>query len=123
MDTWALLGKFVDASLAPQGIIGKLIGRVLNILAMDRAINKLPTSSHERCPLKYQMPVTVASYFEELFTNQGWKLFCSSVPMSPRELLHQDALAPFKESFDGAYLHFSHYAKAKDGTPLKNSYA
>lgn len=47
MDTWALLGKFVDASLAPQGIIGELIGRVLNILAMDRAINKLPTSSHD----------------------------------------------------------------------------
>jgi hypothetical protein len=38
-DTWSLLGKFVDAGLAPQGAIGELTRGMLSILAMDRAIN------------------------------------------------------------------------------------
>ena len=69
MNVWDLLVKFVDEGLVPQGTIGELIGRVLSIAAMDRAIHALT----EHYELKYQTPVTVAAYFKALLTDEAWE--------------------------------------------------
>ena len=60
MDVWHLLGEYIEHGLAVQGDIGELIGRALNISAMDRTIYALPKENVRQ--LTYQTPVTVADY-------------------------------------------------------------
>jgi hypothetical protein len=120
MDIWGLLGTFIDEGLAPQGTVGELIGRVLSILAMDRAIQALP--KEEQRQLKYQTPVTVVAYYQALLSNNAWEKLRRSVPINRRELSEVSATCTFEDAFANAYLHFSHYAKANDDTPFKDQY-
>jgi hypothetical protein len=121
MDIWALLGKFIDDGLAPQGTIGELIGRVFSILAMDRAIQNLPEK--DLCPLKYQTPIPVPAYYQALLSHDAWEKLRLSVPINYRNLCQDSASMTFEDAFGKAFLHFSHYAKANDDTPFKDRYA
>jgi hypothetical protein len=119
MDVWQLLQQFVEQGLAPQGTIAGLIGRVLSILAMDSAID----AASNPCELKYQTPVTVAAYYKALLTDEAWETLRSSVPANRAKLSKASAEKTFEEAFADAYFHFSHYAKANDATPIRDTYA
>ena len=119
MDMWWLLQQFVEQGLAPQGTIGELIGRVLSILAIDRAIDA--ASNH--CELKYQTPVPVVAYYKALLTDEAWMTLRSSVPANRALLTEDSAKTTFEEAFAKAYFHFSHYAKANDSSPMSDKYA
>jgi hypothetical protein len=119
MDLWTLLGKFIDHGLASQGPIGELIGRALSISAMDRAIQKLP----EVCQLKYQTPVMVADYYKALLTNEAWELLRHSTPANRARLNADSAKKTFEDAFKDAYFHFSHYGRANDSSPMRDTYA
>ncbi|KAM6495131.1 hypothetical protein JOM56_009754 [Amanita muscaria] len=116
MNTWDLLVKFVDEGLAPQGTIGELIGRVLSIFAMDRAIHALT----KHCELKYQTPVTVAGYYQALLTDDAWESLRYSKPANGKRLSEASAAKTFEDAFASAYFHFSHYGKANDATPMQD---
>lgn len=121
MDIWKPLSKFINDGVIALGTIGELIGRVLSILAMDRAIDSLPPSRHSQ--LKYQTPVTVAEYYKALLTDEAWECLRLSVPANGRQLKESDAQKTFEDAFQQAYIHFSHYAKANDDTPMKDQYS
>lgn len=119
MDLWDLLGKFVDHGLASQGAIGELIGRALSISAMDRVINRLP----HVCELKYQTPVRVTDYYKALLTADAWENLRLSVPANSRQLCRVSAIKTFENAFRDAYFHFSHYGKAIDSSPMRDTAA
>jgi hypothetical protein len=119
IDVWGLLGKFVDDGLMVQGSIGELIGRTLSILAVDNAID----ASTEQCELKYQTPVTVAAYYKALLTDEAWEHLRRSTPSNCAQLSNASASKTFESAFADAYVHFSHYGKANDTTPMNNHYA
>jgi hypothetical protein len=119
MNMWDLLVKFVDEGLVPQGTIGELIGRVLSISAMDRAIHALT----KHCELKYQTPVKVAAYYKALLTDVAWESLRQSVPANGTRLSEVSAGMTFEDAFANAYFHFSHYGKANDVTPMQDVFA
>lgn len=121
MDLWGLLAQFIDEGLLAQGTIGELIGRVLSIFAMDRAINDLPPN--EQCQLIYQTPVRVTAYYKALLTDDAWERLRESTPANRSKLTAAEAKVTFEDAFDDAYVHFSHWAKANDATPLCDRYA
>ncbi|KAM6501351.1 hypothetical protein JOM56_004365 [Amanita muscaria] len=119
MDLWGLLGKFVDDGLASEGAVVELIGRALSISAMDRAINRLS----EVCELKYQTPVAVTDYYKALLTDEAWDVLRQSLPANRARLNHDSATKTFEDAFQDAYFHFSHWAKANDTFPLRDTFA
>jgi len=119
MDLWSLLGKFVNRGLAAQGAIGELIGRALSISAMDRAIHGLPNV----CELTYQTPVTVAEYYKAFLTDEAWEALRQSVPANRAWLSNNSATKTFEDAFQDAYFHFSHYGKANDSSPMRDTSA
>jgi hypothetical protein len=119
MNTWKLLVQFVDGGLVAQGTIGELIGRALSIFAMDDAIH----ASTDLRELKYQTPVTVAAYYQNLLTDEAWQTLRRSVPANRARLSEESGTKTFEEAFAGAYFHFSHYGKANDSKPMNNHYA
>ena len=119
-DYWSLLEKFVDRGLAPQDAIGDLIGRALSISAMDCAINSL-VDGH--CELTYQTPVKVTDYYKALLTNDAWETLRQSTPANSARLSNDSATKKFEDAFKDGYLHFSHYGKANDSSPLCDTYA
>jgi hypothetical protein len=119
MNIWRILGEFVEQGLSSQGVIGELIGRTLSILAMDRAINALPSSEH--CELKFQTPITVTSYYAALLTDEAWEKLRRSIPANYLQLSEKSATTTFEDAFAEAYFHFSHYAMANDGTPFQDT--
>jgi hypothetical protein len=119
MDLWFLLGKFVDHGLAAQGAIGELVGRALSISAMDCAIHGLPTA----CELDYQAPVTVADYYKAFLTDEAWEALRHSIPANRARLSDNSATKKFEDAFQDAYFHFSHYGKANDSSPMRDTYA
>lgn len=123
MDVWALLSDFIKDGLIAQGTasVGDLIGRVLSIRAMDDAIETRKAA--QQSELKYQTPVTVAEYYKALLNDTDWNILRKSVPANVRKLTKKDSDKTFEEAFAGAYVHFSHYAKANDDTPLKDEYS
>jgi hypothetical protein len=121
MDLWSLLLQFVDHGLASQGAIGELIGRALSISAMDSAINGLPDA--EVSELKYQTPVTVADYYRAFLTDEAWEDLRRSTPANRAALTKGSAEKTFEDAFRDAYFHFSHYGKANDSSPMRDTYA
>ena len=121
MDLWNLLTKFVNHGLAAQGAIGELIGRALCISAMDRAINQL--SVETVCELKYQTPVKVADYYKALLTSEAWENLRQSVPANWAQLSEDSGKKTFEVAFQNAYLHFSHFIKANDASPMCDTLA
>jgi len=119
MDLWYLLGKFVGHGLAAQGAIGELIGRALSISAMDHAIHALPTA----CELDYQAPVTIADYYKAFLTDEAWEALRHSIPANRAQLSDNSATRTFEDAFQDAYFHFSHYGKANDSSPMRDTYA
>jgi hypothetical protein len=119
MDLWSLLGQFVDHGFAAQGAIGELIGRALSISAMDHAIDGLSTV----CELTYQTPVTVADYYRAFLTDKAWDALRKSVPTNRARLSYDSANKTFKDAFQDAYFHFSHYGKANDSSPMRDTCA
>lgn len=119
IDLWSLLGKFINHGLATQDAIGQLIGRALSISAMDHAIDGLP----KVCELRYQAPVKVADYYKALLTDEAWEALSQSVPANHARLSDESANRTFKDAFQDAYFHFSHYGKANDASPMRDLYA
>jgi hypothetical protein len=119
MDVWRLFTEFVEEGLAPQGTVGELIGRILSILAMDDAIDGL----EDHCELKYQTPVLVSAYYRALLTDEAWDELRKSVPANRAQLCKDSGNKTFESAFANAYLHFSHYGKANDNTPIQDRYA
>jgi hypothetical protein len=117
MDLWSLLGSFVNRGLAAQGAIGELIGRALSISAMDHAIHGLPNV----CELTYQTPVTVADYYKAFLTDEAWEALRQSVPANRARLTNNSANKTFEDAFRDAYFHFSHYGKANDSSPMRDT--
>jgi hypothetical protein len=117
MCVWDMLVKFVDEGLAHKGTVGELVGHVLSILAMDKAIDDLP----QHRELKYQTPITVAAYYQALLTNEAWDELHRSLPANGAELSKASAAMTFQDAFANAYLHFSHYARAHDSAPIKDT--
>ena len=117
MDTWKLLGEFVDLGLAVQGTIGQLIGRALSISAMDRAIDAQPND----CQLQYQTPITVPSYYRAFLTDEAWETLRLSTPSNCAQLNKNSATTTFEDAFADAYFHFSHFAKANDSSPMRDT--
>jgi hypothetical protein len=118
MDTWDLVVQYVERGLLPQGTVGELLGRVLSIFAMDCAIEGVPVTRD----LKYQTPVKVTDYYRELLTDDAWECVRKSTPANRQSLTEESANMTFEEAFADAYLHFSHYGKANDETPLQDHY-
>lgn len=118
MDLWNLVATYIDDGLLAQGTIGELIGRILSILAMDTAICALT----EQCELKYQTPVPVAAYYRALLTDDAWEVLRRSIPANRTNLSESSAKTTFERAFDGAFFHFSHYAKANDATPINDRF-
>jgi hypothetical protein len=77
----------------------------------------------EVCELKYQTPVTVTEYYKALLTDDAWEILRLSVPANHTRLGRASAGKTFEKAFATAYFHFSHYAKANDATPMRDSYA
>jgi hypothetical protein len=119
MDVWNLVIQFVDEGFLPQGTIGELLGRVISIVAMDRAIEGVPIP----CELKYQTPVTVVEYYKALLTDEAWNTLKDSTPANYSDLCQESGTKRFEDAFAGAYFHFSHYAKASDETPMQDQFA
>jgi hypothetical protein len=119
MDVWRLFTEFVEDGLAPQGTVGESIGRILSILAMDDAIDEL----EGHCELKYQTPVPVLAYYRALLTDEAWEELRKSVPANRAQLCKDSGTKTFESAFANAYLHFSHYGKANDNTPIQDRYA
>jgi hypothetical protein len=65
MNVWDLIVQYVKQGLLLQGAVGELLGRVLSIFAMDRAIESASVTRD----LKYQTPVRVTEYYRALLTN------------------------------------------------------
>jgi len=118
MDTWALLVEFVDRGLLPQGTVGELLGRVLSIFAMDRAIESTPVKRD----LKYQTPVKVVDYYKALLTDEAWEVVRVSQPANRSNLTLETKSKTFEEAFADAYFHFSHYGKASDDIAIQDCY-
>jgi hypothetical protein len=116
MDVWDLVIQFIDIGFLPQGSIGELLGRVIGIRAMDRAINCLVSP----CELKYQTPVSVVDYYKALLTVNAWDVLKNSKPANYKDLCKESADKRFEDCFANAYFHFSHYAKAGDVAPLRD---
>jgi hypothetical protein len=121
MDVWAILSNFINDGLIAQGTVGEIIGRVLSILAIDHAIHARGVEGQHQ--LKYQTPVTVAEYYRALLNDTDWDILRQSVPENARDLTEIDSNITFEEAFADAYVHFSHYAKANDDTPLRDGYS
>lgn len=119
MDIWELVLEFVDEGFLPQGSVGELLGRVLSILAMDRAIQGMSTP----CQLKYQTPVKVVDYYKALLTDEAWDTLRKSTPANYFDLGEKSGKIHFEDAFASAYFHFSHYARAGDATPMQDRYA
>ena len=119
MDLWGLLGDFVNRGFAPQNTIGQLIGRTFSISAMDFAIDALA----DVCELKYQTPVTVVAYYKAFLTDEAWETLCRSTPANGAQLSKNSAAKTFEDAFADAYLHFSHYGKANDASPMHDTCA
>jgi hypothetical protein len=119
MDLWSLLGSYVNGGLAAQSAIGELISRALSISAMDHAIHELP----KVCELKYQTPVTVADYYKAFLTDKAWEALRQSVPANRVRLSDNSATKTFEDAFQDAYFHFSHYGKANDSSPMRDTCA
>jgi hypothetical protein len=120
MDLWSLLGTFVSNGLAAQGAVGELIGRALSISAMDHAIHRLLPNV---CELTYQTPVTVADYYKAFLTDKAWEALRKSVPANRARLSDNSAKKTFEDAFQDAYFHFSHYGKANDSSPMRDTCA
>lgn len=116
MNVWDLLLEYVNKGLWGQGDIGELIGRTLSILAMDAAIN----NRKETTELKYQTPIPVNAYYAALLTPEAWNILRNACPANSRNVEYPNKR--FEDAFKNAYLHFSHYARANDGTPLNTKY-
>ena len=118
-DYWTMLENFVNYGLAAQDAIGEIIGRALSIFAMDCAIDRLVNV----CELRYQTPVTVADYYKALLTNDAWETLRQSIPVNGAQLSNGSATRNFEDAFEDAYFHFSHYGKANDSSPMRDTYA
>ena len=88
---------------------------------MDRAINQLPVETV--CELKYQTPVKVADYYKALLTSEAWENLCQSVPANRAQLSKDSGKKTFEVAFQNAYLHFSHFIKANDASPMCDTLA
>jgi hypothetical protein len=115
MDVWGTLTWFVNDGLLPQGTIGELLGRYISILAMDHHING--TKDHTQ--LKFQTPVKVVDYYKALLTEDAWEILRYSVPANRADLSEKSAQKTFEHAFADAYLHFSHYGRANDISPMQ----
>src|SRR5271170_4983405 len=115
MNVWNLLTQFVEQGLLPQGTIGELLGRYISILAMDDHI--LGTETHTE--LRFQTPVTVVDYYKALLTDDAWETLRKSVPANRADLSEESATKTFEVAFENAYLHFSHYGRANDISPMQ----
>ena len=116
MDVWNLLTQFVEQGLLLQGTIGELLGRYISISAMDHHILSKPTPPLK---LQYQIPVTVVDYYKALLTDAAWGRLRKSVPANGTDLTAESAQKTFEDAFANAYLHFSHYGKANDISPMQ----
>ncbi|KAF7420956.1 hypothetical protein PC9H_011475 [Pleurotus ostreatus] len=118
MAVWRILAQYVTQGLMGQGDAGELLGRTISIMAMDRAISSCPTWAE----LKYQTPIEVNKYFHALLTHEQWEALRISVPANFSMLGQADSARSFEDAFRGAYVHFSHYSRARDSSPLNINY-
>ncbi|KAF4586317.1 hypothetical protein EYR38_010592 [Pleurotus pulmonarius] len=118
MAVWRILAEYVSQGLMGQGDAGALLGRTISIMAMDRAISGCP----RRAELKYQTPIEVNKYFQALLTHEQWEALRTSVPANFSKLREEDSTRSFEDAFRGAYVHFSHYSRAGDSSPLNIDY-
>ena len=84
---------------------------------MDRAIEGTSTKRE----FKYQTPVTIAEYYKALLT-EAWEVLRDSTPENRSSLIEEFREKRFEDAFADAYLHYSHYGKASDETPMQDHY-
>jgi len=121
-DTLAILNQYLEDGLAPKGERGELVGRVLDILAIDSVITTEHQPSSSTDEIKYSKPISVISYLTHLFPDDVHRDILDSTPSNPRNIASQWRTIKLRDAFKDAYIHVTHYAKAGDNSVLEGKH-
>ena len=110
-----VLSTLFSRGLTTKGERGELVGRLLDILALDDANIKSPKRDNI---FPRSTPVTVTAYVTHLIAATHLEEVLNSKPVNPRDINPDLANIPFKEMFSDCWIHTTHYAKAEDSKVL-----
>ena len=115
-----LLYGHVSGGLIEKGQRGELAARLLLTLAHDAALRKLPVKSDQyqgRIERLFTAPVPLLSFLDALFTSPRMVDIMGSRPDN------QPNGPTFQESFEDAYIMFTHFGKAADDWCISDKFA
>ena len=87
-----------SCGLLAQGEQGRVVGRLLWMLAHDKVLRGSLDS-----PVRFHKPISVINFLKSLFHEKYWDIILNAKPAGDQEGL------PLFEAFESAYIHFSHF--------------
>jgi hypothetical protein len=112
-----MLSKHVDSGLIGKGERGELVARLLLTLAHGSAVKNALRGQPKSKPLHFSTPVPVMTFLCALFSDQ----FIDSILNCRPDNEHDGKT--LREAFEGAYVHFTHFAKAGDSSVVSDNQA
>jgi hypothetical protein len=109
MDVWNLLQTFFQYGYGDQGECGELVGRTLDILAVDRAICELPLLPGNSLNLRFLQRVKLLDFLKQLLVDEAYEVILGFNAVNSGQYPKN-----FMETFKNAWVHLSHYVRAGD---------
>ena len=111
-----VLTEMFSRGLTTKDERGELVGRLLDILAIDKAVS----TSLSRDPyFPYSTPVTVEAYLACLISKTHLQDVLNSKPVNTHEIDPTLSQVTLREMFSDCWIHTTHYVRAEDSTVLQ----
>jgi len=118
-DALEILSKLFNRGMTLQGDRNELIGRLLDILAIDNAIKNSRTSFSSPKTLFHSSPVRVVDYLKHFVSQRFLQQVLCSTPMNTGKIDPTLVGVTLEEMFKDCWVHTSHYVKADDDDVLQ----
>lgn len=107
--------EYVERGFAPRHGRGALVGRLLDILALD---NARPRNIARGTLLYHSVPIPVLDYLRCLLPDSRYHAVLQQLPANGSRISPTQRAIPLEQAFKNAYLHTTHYVRAGDDAIL-----
>lgn len=111
--TLGVLNEIFESGFSAKGELGELVGRLLDIAAMDAAARARAGSAD------YGVPITVVEYLQQLVPLGDHRKVLKCLPSNRHCIAPKFQTLTLEEAFSNAYIHVTHYARAGDHSVLQ----
>jgi hypothetical protein len=116
---------FNENGLAAKGDRGELVGRLLDIFAIDSAIQEVALRTGRSSPGSrglFNKPISVKDYLACLISKDQLPQVLKAKPCNPQDIDPRLAEISLEDMFQDAWVHATHYSKAEDSSVLDSKY-